>query len=535
MESDAFDSMPTPLNFSVTFMVRSAEALEALEAEDGNVMNRPLVKGFFLLAYILVFVSCVVGNSVVLICISINRSMRTVTNFFLANLAIADLLVGIFCVCQNAAHFVVFAHGTWPFGRALCHAYVYILHMIPNSSAGILVLLSVERFIAVLRPMLVHQLLTKTVLCLCTALVWSLSATMNIPYLIAVQYIEMHNAHHPNQNYGICTRRFLLWSDINILQLVSTVNLMVWYVLPLTLLFTIYASIGLVLIRTTDDDSVARTSQLARASANTNASFGFGQKKNSLLNGSDLGRRHSSRDSPPQKLSLVSARKASQLSQQKLSQLNSLGTDSGGGHVRRLPKIELVDSRRRVIRLCAVIVFAFAVLSLPRYIYFTWSVWREVNAPRCLNCLSALVQPTTFLLMFFASGINPILYAFLSQRFRSAIWDTFSFKKRKEQRKTEMIMLLRNHRLSEQIDRDALGAPLSASIGGAGISVGRTMSSNSYGNVGRNTYRETNKQKRRSISQKQRQTMAAMAGRTADGGGGGFGREESILETMVAD
>ncbi|KAI3415739.1 hypothetical protein GPALN_005324 [Globodera pallida] len=453
MESDAFDSMATPLNFSVTFMARSAEALEALEAEDGNVMNRPLVKGFFLFAYILVFVS--------------------------------------------------------------------LRRRIPNSSAGILVLLSVERFIAVLRPMLVHQLLTKSVLCLCTALVWSLSAMMNIPYLIAVQYIEMHNAHHPNQNYG----------------LVSTVNLMVWYVLPLTLLFTIYASIGLVLIRTTDDDSVARTSQLARASANTNATFGFGRKKNSLLNGSDLGRRHSSRDSPPQKLSLASAggRKASQLSQQKLSQLNSLGTDSGGGHVRRLPKIELVDSRRRVIRLCAVIVLAFAVLSLPRYIYFTWSVWREVNAPRCLNCLSALVQPTTFLLMFFASGINPILYAFLSQRFRSAIWDTFSFKKRKEQRKTEMIMLLRNHRLSEQIDRDALGAPLSATaIGGAGISVGRTMSSNSYGNVGRNTYRETNKQKRRSVSQQQRQTMATMARRAANGGDG-LGREESILETMVAD
>ena len=32
------------------------------EQYDGNVMNRPLVKAFFLMAYILVFVSCVVGG-----------------------------------------------------------------------------------------------------------------------------------------------------------------------------------------------------------------------------------------------------------------------------------------------------------------------------------------------------------------------------------------------------------------------------------------------------------------------------------------
>lgn len=82
-------------------------------------------------------------------------------------------------------------------------------------------------------------------LILCTLLVWTLSALMNIPYLIAVQYMEFYNA-EADQHYGICTRRHLVWSDINVLQLVSTVNLMVWYVLPLTLLFTIYASIGLV-------------------------------------------------------------------------------------------------------------------------------------------------------------------------------------------------------------------------------------------------------------------------------------------------
>ena len=141
ISSTLFTTSPSPLQFTPSTAVA-----------DIGMMNKPLVKASFLVVYILVFFSwvifrfskdsdfrCVIGNSMILIVIIANKSMRTVTNFFLANLAVADLLVGIFCVCQNAAHFVMFEHGTWPFGRVLCHAYVYILHMIPNSSAGILV------------------------------------------------------------------------------------------------------------------------------------------------------------------------------------------------------------------------------------------------------------------------------------------------------------------------------------------------------------------------------------------------------------
>uniref|UniRef100_A0A670KCB1 G-protein coupled receptors family 1 profile domain-containing protein n=1 Tax=Podarcis muralis TaxID=64176 RepID=A0A670KCB1_PODMU len=58
----------------------------------------PAVAAIFIMAYLIVFLSCMAGNALVCMVVVNNERMRTVTNFFILNLAISDLLVGIFCV-----------------------------------------------------------------------------------------------------------------------------------------------------------------------------------------------------------------------------------------------------------------------------------------------------------------------------------------------------------------------------------------------------------------------------------------------------
>lgn len=52
----------------------------------------------YVLAYFSIFLLCMVGNILVCLIVVKNRRMRTVINLFILNLAISDLLVGIFCI-----------------------------------------------------------------------------------------------------------------------------------------------------------------------------------------------------------------------------------------------------------------------------------------------------------------------------------------------------------------------------------------------------------------------------------------------------
>lgn len=56
------------------------------------------VAASYVLAYFSIFLLCMVGNILVCFIVVENRRMRTVINLFILNLAISDLLVGIFCI-----------------------------------------------------------------------------------------------------------------------------------------------------------------------------------------------------------------------------------------------------------------------------------------------------------------------------------------------------------------------------------------------------------------------------------------------------
>lgn len=77
-------------------------------------LHKPPVAAVFTISYLLIFLVCMVGNGVVCFIVVRSKNMRTVTNLFILNLAISDLLVGIFCMPTTLVDNIITGENTFP-------------------------------------------------------------------------------------------------------------------------------------------------------------------------------------------------------------------------------------------------------------------------------------------------------------------------------------------------------------------------------------------------------------------------------------
>ena len=105
-------------------------------------------------AYCLLFAVSLTGNALIGIIVYKTRSLRNPVNYFIANMAISDLLFPIFLIPQVL---VQLNTNTWlidgPLGQALCKLSGYLVDVSSAVSIQSLVIIAVDRFRAVVYPL----------------------------------------------------------------------------------------------------------------------------------------------------------------------------------------------------------------------------------------------------------------------------------------------------------------------------------------------------------------------------------------------
>nr|XP_055032563.1 neuropeptide FF receptor 1-like [Misgurnus anguillicaudatus] len=204
------------------------------------------VATIFILAYGLIFLLCMIGNILVCFIVLKNRQMRTVTNIFILNLAISDVLVGIFCLPITLVDNLITG---WPFEVVICKMSGLVQGASVSASVFTLVAIAVERFRCIVYPF--RQKLTERQAIITIAFIWALAIAIMCPSAVTLtvsQDLQHFMVDQDNITYPVYTC-WEAWPERNMRKIYTTVLFSHIYLAPVALIVVMYTRISIKLFK----------------------------------------------------------------------------------------------------------------------------------------------------------------------------------------------------------------------------------------------------------------------------------------------
>ena len=289
-------------------------------------------------AYAVIFIIALFGNSFGLFLVFKRSSSSRVTNLFIANMAVADLLLTLTLMPYQVVFF--YRGAVWPrgvMGTITCKALFYVMPVSIAATVLTMLIISIDRFYAVFYPLRIKLFRKPRFL---SAIIWILSLLLMIPYAF---YSEVD--FDIRQNAYQCLH-FSSKADPYVVKVFQICLFVVLYALPLFIMAVLYLLI-------------CRKLWLRKIPGNLSSSN----------------------------------------------------------------RAIMEMSKRKVVRLLAIIVVVFALCWFPTYVnHYFWFVRR----PKQGQQLPLGVQFVFLWLAHANSAINPCLYIMLSDNFRRELISTLA-------------------------------------------------------------------------------------------------------------
>ncbi|KAK3094618.1 hypothetical protein FSP39_004088 [Pinctada imbricata] len=219
-----------PFNISTLVDINTTSNITA--EHPPQIMQQKWLTCIFIVFYAIIFLLGVSGNTLVVYVVARNKSMQTITNIFITNLAVSDILM-----CFLAIPFTPLGYflNSWMFGEVLCH----IVPMSQAISVYVSTLTStaiaVDRYFVIVYPFKPRM---KIFVCLLMIVaIWIISISISLPLGI---YMSLK----PDGENFMCTED---WPRPQAGQFFTVTSLVLQYVVPCSIITYCYTKVSLAL------------------------------------------------------------------------------------------------------------------------------------------------------------------------------------------------------------------------------------------------------------------------------------------------
>nr|XP_022321008.1 cholecystokinin receptor type A-like [Crassostrea virginica]XP_022321009.1 cholecystokinin receptor type A-like [Crassostrea virginica]XP_022321010.1 cholecystokinin receptor type A-like [Crassostrea virginica]XP_022321011.1 cholecystokinin receptor type A-like [Crassostrea virginica]XP_022321012.1 cholecystokinin receptor type A-like [Crassostrea virginica] len=236
---------------SVDTFYNESDSLAHYDLEKIAESMREELKGYkepltiaLIVLYSIVFFVGLLGNIFVIITVFHYKHMRTLTNVFLVNLAISDLLVVLFCIPITLGTSV---YKDYVYGIGMCKLTSFLQGSAISVSSLSLLTISINRFIAIHRPLRARIIFSKRRVYFVIVAIWCMSFSVFVPLLVVN---EIQNTGIPSFfNRRICSEK---WDQPNGKKSYDIMVFICIFLIPMLAMVFSYTKISLVLWRTQD-------------------------------------------------------------------------------------------------------------------------------------------------------------------------------------------------------------------------------------------------------------------------------------------
>uniref|UniRef100_A0A1I8JEW4 G_PROTEIN_RECEP_F1_2 domain-containing protein n=1 Tax=Macrostomum lignano TaxID=282301 RepID=A0A1I8JEW4_9PLAT len=225
-------------NTSLTNVNATADAIRRLLLADDSVTNSSsdaeglsfadVERRYWVLCLLLFPCFTIFGNVLVVMSVVRERSLQSVTNYFIVSLAFADILVG--AIVMPISVFVEVMNGVWLFANILCDLWIMCDALFSTASILNLVAISIDRFIAVTQPIKYSKHKNSKRTHVTIAATWLLSMAIALPIGCGLQ--NLNGIRNRPEFKDTCTffhGDFLIYSSLGSFYIPCLVMLVLYY------------------------------------------------------------------------------------------------------------------------------------------------------------------------------------------------------------------------------------------------------------------------------------------------------------------